>query len=131
MRIQVHILDGPLPAELPPCFGEDAGALLRFEGIVRPTEDGRPITGLTYEVYQPMAGRELHRLGETAVAEFGLLGLTAEHSAGFVSAGERSFRLQVTARHRKEALAALDWFIDRLKVDVPIWKSAVFADAER
>ena len=130
MPVQVHIVDGSLPEHRPACAGDGAGALLRFEGIVRPTEDGRAIRGLNYEAYQPMAGQELHRLAETAVAQFGVLGLTIEHSVGYVGAGECSFRLEVSARHRKEALAAMDWFIDSLKADVPIWKSPVFTEAE-
>jgi molybdopterin synthase catalytic subunit len=39
--------------------------------------------------------------------------------------GQRSFRLTVHARHRAESLAAVGEFIDRMKRDVPIWKTAL------
>jgi molybdopterin synthase catalytic subunit len=42
-----------------------------------------------------------------------------------VEGGQCSFRLQVASAHRAEALAAMTEFIDRLKRDVPIWKSPV------
>ena len=107
---------------------QHAGALVVFEGIVLPREDGRPITALDYEAYQPMAATQLRRLGEEMVRRHGLLGLSVEHSRGRIRVGECSFRLRIASRHRPEALRATEQFIDRLKRDVPIWKTAVFAD---
>jgi len=127
MNVDVTILDGPLPGATPRQV-EGAGAVLAFEGVVRPSEDNRPITGLTYETYDPMAERELARLGEQAIARFALLAVSVTHSRGFVPNLDCSFRLHVAAAHRAEALAAMDWYIDRLKQEVPIWKRAVFAD---
>jgi molybdopterin synthase catalytic subunit len=106
-----------------PCAG--AGAVISFEGRVRPLEDGRTIAALDYEIYEPMARQMLARLAEELVARFGLLALRVEHSYGRVEVGRCSFRLQVAAAHRQEALAAMACFIDRLKEDVPIWKTAV------
>lgn len=92
---------------------------------MRPVEDGRSIRGLCYEAYEPMARDMLESIGEELVQAFGLVGLRVEHSKGLVLAGECSFRLQVAGRHRQESLAAIGEFIDRLKRDVPIWKTAV------
>jgi molybdopterin synthase catalytic subunit len=39
--------------------------------------------------------------------------------------GAASFRLLVRAAHRREALDAADAYIERMKRDVPIWKTAV------
>jgi molybdopterin synthase catalytic subunit len=119
--IQAGALKGPLPS-----FPADgAGAVVCFEGIVRPLEDGRPIRGLCYEAYEPMARDMLVAIGEETVCRHGLVGLCVEHSKGVVLVGECSFRLQIAGRHRQEALAAMGQFIDRLKKDVPIWKTAV------
>jgi molybdopterin synthase catalytic subunit len=54
--------------------------------------------------------------------------MCVEHSRGRVAAGECSFRLRVAASHRPEALRAVEEFIDRMKRDVPIWKTPVYAD---
>lgn len=126
MNVQVHILEGPLPPTPVP-FEHDPGhgALLQFEGIARPTEDGRPITALDYEAYEPMCSAMLRRIAAELIERHGLMGLCVEHSVGRVPVGQCSFRLRIVARHRKEALAAMDQFIDRLKRDVPLWKSAV------
>jgi len=117
----ITLCDGPLPqAAAWGCAG--AGAVLGFEGVVRPKEGGQRIEGLRYETYDPMAARELERLAHEAVSQFGLLAIRVEHSRGVVRNGECSFRLRVASLHRKEGLAAADWFIDRMKAQVPIWK---------
>ena len=130
MFIEVDIREGPLPPARPlACDG--AGATLLFEGIVRPSEDGQPITGLDYEAYEPMAQSVLTQLSQDLTEKHGLLAIRVEHSRGHVPAGQCSFRLHVASRHRKEGLAAMDEFIDRLKQDVPIWKSAVHLPGDR
>lgn len=128
MSVTVHILQGPLPMTPAPWAPHKGyGALVMFEGVARPTEEGRPIVALDYEAYEPMASQTIRNIGERLIADHGLIGLCVEHSTGRVMVGDRSFRLRVAAEHRKEALHATDAFIDLLKKDVPIWKAAVFA----
>lgn len=126
MNVTVAIVDRPLAPDTtplpPPC---EAGAALTFEGIVRPIESGEPIIGLRYETYDPMAEQQLRALSEQTVEKFDLIGVQVWHSRGFVPCGACSFRLVIYAVHRQEALAAMDWFIDTLKRDVPIWKHPV------
>jgi molybdopterin synthase catalytic subunit len=128
--VRVDILEGPLPPQPAPTVAY-AGAVLVFEGVVRPLEDGKPLRALDYEVYEPMAQKILARLGQAAIDEHGLTALSVEHSLGRVEVGQRSFRLTIASPHRKEALAAMDAFIDAMKRDAPIWKRAVFAETDR
>lgn len=126
MSITVNIVDGPLArTEVPTIAG--AGAVLAFDGIVRPTEDNRQIQAIDYQAYEPMATNELTTLATDVLTRHGLLAISVTHSRGRVPAGTCSFRLIVWSRHRREAIAAIDDFIDRLKRDVPIWKSPVWA----
>ncbi len=117
---------------LPDCQGspayENAGAVVSFEGVVRATEHDREIEGLDYLAYQPLADRTLGHLAADAMKHFGVHAIHVEHSRGFVPVGKCSFRLIVAAPHRREAIDAMDWFIDRLKETVPIWKRPVFVD---
>ena len=125
MSVHVEIVNGPLgPAGTQSIVG--AGAALVFEGFVRELEAGARITALNYEAYEPMATFELIRLAEELAQRHGLLAITIEHSRGAVLVGQCSFRLRVWSAHRKEALAAMGEFIDRMKRNVPIWKKAVF-----
>ncbi len=125
MVVQVDICEGPLPAARP-LIADGAGAHLLFEGIVRPLENEQPITELRYEAYEPMAQSVMTQIAEELFRAHELLAIGVEHSRGPVQVGRCSFRLQVASRHRKEGIAAMDAFIDRLKQDVPIWKTPVF-----
>ncbi len=130
-HVRITICNGPLEASA----GQNAtgesnlpggtGAAVCFEGIVRPMEAGTAITGLDYEVYDPMATQQIEALATELITTHGLLGVEVEHSRGHVPAGACSFRLRIFAAHRKEALAAMDEFIDRMKRDVPIWKAVM------
>ena len=121
----VHVVEGPLAPWLPMAFA-GAGAVVVFDGVVRPLEDGRTLDAIDYEAYRPMADRQLERLAAEASARHGLVACLAWHSVGRVAVGETSFRLAVASTHRREALAAMDWFIDTMKKDVPIWKRPVW-----
>jgi molybdopterin synthase catalytic subunit len=81
-------------------------------------------------VHDPMATRRLTRLTESLLDGHGLIAMRVEHSRGRVPVGRCSLRLQIASRHRKEAIQAMEVFIDRLKQDVPIWKKAVFTEVE-
>ena len=124
MTVDVRISDGPLGTHHPDPPIHGGGAVVIFEGIVRPTENAAPIDGLHYETYEPMAQRQMHAIATDLAQRLGLLRLSVEHSRGFVAVGGCSFRLVIVAAHRREALDAMDEFIDRLKQDVPIWKRA-------
>lgn len=126
-RVVIEWVEGPAPAiQAPPILG--AGAVVNFTGIVRPTEDRRPLLALHYSRYDPMAQRELQRIAEHALARHGLLFVHLTHSIGRVDAGEASLQLRVAAAHRKPAITAIDGIIDAMKRDVPIWKMPVYAE---
>ncbi len=124
-NIAIHIIPGPLGPAQPWAHAAGHGASVTFEGIARPTENGQPISALDYDAYEPMASRMIHRIAAELIRKHGLIGLCVEHSTGRVRVGQCSFRLRIASHHRKEALAAMDEFIDLLKKDVPIWKSPV------
>ena len=126
MSATVRIIDGAIgdPAPVLPLDAQ-FGAAIVFDGVVRSDEGGRTIRALAYEVYEPMASNMLAELGREMLAKHGLVAIMVEHSRGEVPVGQRSFRLTVYAFHRAEALAAVGEFIDRMKRDVPIWKTAL------
>lgn len=129
MNVTVNIIDGPLAGRDQTVLSGAGlpGAVLCFEGIVRGMEDGRPLAALEYEVYEPMTTRELDKLARAIIQEHGLLAIHVEHSRGIVPVGQCSFRLRIASAHRKQALAAMDAFIDRMKREVPIWKQPVWS----
>ncbi|MGE3109225.1 MAG: molybdenum cofactor biosynthesis protein MoaE [Phycisphaerales bacterium] len=135
MNTRADIIDGPVPRGYAFVPDMDAGASsaagafgaeLTFDGVVRADEHGRSLSALRYEVYQPMAQRQLSELARQIVRAHSLLFLGVVHSRGVVPVGERSLRVIIRSRHRAETLAGMGEFIDRLKHDVPIWKSPIW-----
>ena len=127
MSDDVHMIVGPLPPPQP-WRPAGAGAVVTFEGAVRPVEEGRRLLALDYEQYAPMTEAEMIKLAHLIRGEFKLTALRCEHSVGRVNVNEVSFRLQVAAPHRPAALAATDAFVARMKQVVPIWKNPIFAE---
>ena len=127
MSIEIIITDGPLQPTPATWGAEGAGAVVTFDGVVRRAELGRQIDALDYDVYEPMASQQLRRLAQSIADVHGLIAVRVEHSRGRVAVEECSFRLQIASAHRKEAIQAMDVFIDQMKQDVPIWKKPVFA----
>lgn len=123
MNVEVHValVEGPLD-EARRVAASSAGAVVRFEGVVRPLEEGRELAALEYEAYEPMTRRELESLARETAFRHGLESIRVEHSTGRVPVGAISFRLEVASPHRVEALQATSEFIDRLKRHVPLWK---------
>jgi molybdopterin synthase catalytic subunit len=128
MSVRVTISDGPLEPRLADDAVAGAGALVRFEGVVRSDEGGRALLALDYEVYEPMASLQLTRIAREIVGKHALLRLDVRHSRGRVAVGQVSLRALIASAHRHEALAAMTEFLDRLKRDVPIWKTPIFRD---
>jgi molybdopterin synthase catalytic subunit len=122
MEIEIHFTDGPIV--LPPGKRDsrEIGACLEFQGIVREMENGGALEGLFYEAYEPMARRRLeHHLAELE-REYGCEAVCFIHRLGWVPVGEASLFIRVLSAHRGEGLGLLGKLVDRLKLDVPIWK---------
>lgn len=127
MSVHVSIVDGPvLPLDSVSSPEETVGARLVFEGIVRRAEGVGHVIALSYEAYEPMASRMLHRIASDVLAAHSLSSIQIEHSRGLVPVGAASLRVIIDSPHRQESLAAMGELIDRLKKDVPIWKMPVW-----
>jgi molybdopterin synthase catalytic subunit len=98
------------------------GAIVDFWGVVRKLEKGGEIEGIDYEAHGAMAEHQLATIAEQAAAKFQLESVLIHHRVGFVSVGEASLFLQVTAAHRAAAFDGSKWIVDELKQKVPIWK---------
>jgi molybdopterin synthase catalytic subunit len=97
------------------------GAYVLFVGVVRNHARGRNVTGITYDVYKPLAARQMARIVEQVRERFGV-SCAILHRFGYLAVGEASVVVCVASPHRADAFGACRWAIDTLKADVPIWK---------
>jgi MoaE-MoaD fusion protein len=114
----------------------ECGATVTLDGYarrftrVKETGEVRETEYLVYEGYEPMAVKEMAKLGARAKSEFEISNVGIVHRLGRLEIGETSVVISVAAPHRKAAFAACEWIIKELKQTVPIWKKEVYADGE-
>ena len=108
----------------------ECGATVTLDGYAREWTCGRRTLHLVYEAYEPMAQRELKRLGTEAHQRFDIAHIGIVHRTGRLEIGETSVVIAVSAPHRRAAFEACEWAIKELKRTVPIWKKEFFEDGE-
>lgn len=108
-----------------------AGANVLFVGTTRGVTDGVETHELEYEAHEPMAAAALESLHANAVQRFGLIACRIAHRLGVVAVGQTSVAIATSAAHRRDAFAAAEWLMERIKADVPIWKCEVGSDGSR
>jgi molybdopterin synthase catalytic subunit len=105
------------------------GAVVLFAGMVRErSDDGRGVTGLSYEAHEAMAVREFRAIAGEAQERFGPCNVAVVHRTGDLSIGETAVAVAVGAAHRGAAFDACEYVIDQLKARAPIWKKEHYAD---
>ena len=112
--------------------GPGLGGIAVFAGRVRPDRTGRSRVGaLYYEAHRPLATRALEELERTARKRFGAKRVVLWHRLGVVPVDEVSVIVGAATGHRAPAFAAARYLIERLKAEVPIWKTDQARPARR
>lgn len=106
----------------------ECGALAVFLGTTRDHHQGRRVTTLSYEAYEPMARSALAALEQETARRFQVASCTIVHRLGQVPPTEASVVVIVAAAHRGPAFDACRWAMDELKRGVPIWKKERYED---
>jgi molybdopterin synthase catalytic subunit len=106
--------------------GTGDGAIVSFAGLVREQNQGRRVSFLEYEAYEPLAVRALQRIVDEARDAWPAARLGVHHRIGRLELGEASIVIVSAAAHRADAFAACRYTIERVKQIVPIWKHEHF-----
>lgn len=125
MELSWRVSDEPLTC----CedMAPEAGARVRFDGVVRDHDGGRGVERLVYTAH-PDAERFLGEALARATAGRALTSCRAFHRVGELAIGEVALVVVVDAPHRGEAFAAAAAIVDEIKSSVPIWKDQYFVD---
>ncbi len=119
IRVSIDIAPIDIGSELAGIEETGAGAVASFTGIVR-ADDG--VTGLELEHYPGMTEAVLCDLAEQAMTRWSLSSAVIVHRVGPMEPGDRVVLVATAAAHRREALDACAFLIDRLKTEAPFWK---------
>jgi molybdopterin synthase catalytic subunit len=100
----------------------DVGAVASFIGLVRASNDGNVVSGMTLEHYPGMTERALEDICKEAHARWDLLDTLVIHRVGPLQPGDRIVLVGVSSAHRGEAFEACEFIMDYLKTRAPFWK---------
>lgn len=106
------------------------GAQILFVGVVRNHAEGRPVQGMRYEGYEPMATEVLEAIAGEAERLHEVTSVAVEHRLGELEIGEASVAIVVSGPHRDAAYAASRHVIEEIKKRLPVWKHEHFTDGE-
>jgi molybdopterin synthase catalytic subunit len=101
------------------------GASASFVGRVRGDDE---LTELFLDHHPVLTAGGLEALAGEAGVRWSLGALTLIHRVGGMAPGETIVLVLASSAHRAEALAAVEFLIDRLKTDVMLWKRETFGD---
>ncbi|WP_199099467.1 molybdenum cofactor biosynthesis protein MoaE [Dyella sp. ASV21] len=107
------------------------GGIAVFVGKVREFNLGRQVTGISYDLFEPLALRTFRAIGERAQHELGApLKLYIAHAKGHLSLGDVAVVVAAGTPHRAEAFQACRLAIEAVKHEAPIWKQEHYIDGD-
>lgn len=105
----------------------EAGALASFVGSVRDSAHGGEVEALDLEAYPGFTEKQIAQIETDARQRFDVIDTLVIHRHGRMAPGEAIVLVAALSRHRREALQAVDYLMDRLKTEAPFWKKEVRA----
>jgi molybdopterin synthase catalytic subunit len=107
------------------------GGITMFVGKVRDLNHGRPVLGVSYDIFEPLA---LVRFAAIAVETERAIGqplkLWIAHARGRLGIGDVAVVVAAGSKHRDEAFRACRMAIEAVKHTAPIWKQEHFSDGD-
>jgi len=89
---------------------------------------GKQVSYLEYEAYPEMAIAKMRQIEQEIRDKWEIEQILIHHRIGHLEIGEASVVIAVSAPHRRQALEACAYAIERLKQIVPVWKKEVSSD---
>jgi molybdopterin synthase catalytic subunit len=107
------------------------GGIAVFLGRVRDHNVGRSVTGITYDLFEPLALNTFRAIGARAREETGdPLKLYIAHASGDLGIGDPAVLVAAGTPHRDEAFRACRLAIEAVKHEAPIWKQEHYVDGD-
>lgn len=107
------------------------GGIALFVGRVRDHNHGRPVTGVSYDLFDALALQRFGEIARAVEAEFGpAVRLFIDHARGRLAVGDLAVVVAAGTPHRDEAFRACRALIEAVKHQAPIWKQEHYADGD-
>lgn len=102
------------------------GAIVSFIGLARPeSKDGDAVDALVLDHHPTLTRQSLEDIAVACAQRFDVSHVRVVHRCGTVPAGEPIVFAGASSLHRRAALNAADYLMDRLKTEAVFWKREV------
>ncbi len=125
IRIQTEPFDPQAEAAVFSDGRSEVGALATFVGAVRDSAHGGEVSALELEAYPGFTEKQIGQIEADALARFDVVDTLVIHRYGRMLPGEAIVLVAALSKHRREALQAVDYLMDRLKTEAPFWKKEI------
>lgn len=110
---------------------KEIGAHNIFLGQVRADLiDGKTVESIEYTSYEDMALEKMAEIREDIFSKFEITCMHVYHSLGIVAAGEICLFVFTSSPHRKNAVAACEELVERIKAELPVWGKEIFTGGD-
>ena len=89
---------------------------------------GKEVKAIEYSAHEEMANKAFHAIRENTFDKFDLTCMHIYHSLGTVKAGEICLFVFVSSPRRKVVFEALEYIVEAIKADVPVFGKEIFED---
>lgn len=115
------------------CFDEisvfpECGGIGIFIGTVRNHHEGRAVKALKYTSYAPVSEKMIRQIEQEIQQKHAVSYVRVIHRIGALEVGEKAMIAIAYAVHRREAFAACEEAVERVKHEVPVWKEEFYVD---
>ncbi len=136
-KIKNIFVDGPIsPEKIAQSIAHhsdktDIGAHSIFLGQVRnDKKENGEVKAIEYSSYEEMALEKAHSIREETFNHFNLTCMHIYHSLGLVEKGQICLFVFTSSKHRKEAIQACEYLVERIKKELPIWGKEILENEE-
>ncbi|NNG81848.1 MULTISPECIES: molybdenum cofactor biosynthesis protein MoaE [Acinetobacter] len=106
----------------------ECGGIGVFIGTVRNHHEGKAVKALKYTSYAPVAEKMIRQIEQEIQHKYGVSYVRVIHRIGALDIGEKAIIAITYAAHRREAFAACEEAVERVKHEVPVWKEEFYLD---
>ena len=98
----------------------ECGGIGVFIGTVRNHHEGKAVKALKYTAYAPVAEKMIRQIEQEIQAKYAVSYVRVIHRIGALAIGEKAIIAMAYAAHRREAFAACEEAVERVKHEVPV-----------
>ena len=115
-------IDGPARLRAFEAEAGDAGAVVSFSGLVRPSSGQGDVKILHLQAYSPMTENGIEAAMAEAKDRWPLSNAVVVHRIGDMRPGDTIVFVATASKHRRAAFEAADFLMDYLKTKAVFWK---------